>query len=108
MSEKLSNQADKRAQHLNNLHQRVLQGDIGALSELSKIALGGLRVARNLINQIDSNQSFGSATGLNAQENVIIYENQGGGVQLYDWSSADQKRMLEGKRPQGIPDHRNI
>lgn len=35
-------------------------------------------------------------------------ENLGGGVQLEDWSKADQERMLRGKRPKGIPTHRNL
>lgn len=35
-------------------------------------------------------------------------ENFGGGVQLEDWSKADQERMLRGERPEGIPIHRNL
>ena len=35
-------------------------------------------------------------------------ENPGGGVQLEDWSKVDQKRMLRGERPRGIPTHRNL
>jgi hypothetical protein len=31
-----------------------------------------------------------------------------GGVQLEDWSKADQERMLRGERPKGYPIHRNV
>jgi len=35
-------------------------------------------------------------------------ENPRGGVQLEDWSKADQERLLRGERPKGIPTHRNL
>jgi len=33
---------------------------------------------------------------------------QRGGVQLDDWSRADQERMLKGEHPKGYPIHRNL
>lgn len=35
-------------------------------------------------------------------------KNPGGGVQLKDWSKADQERLLRGKLPKGKPTHRNL
>jgi len=32
----------------------------------------------------------------------------GGGVQLEDWSESDQKRLLKGEKPKGVPIHRNL
>jgi hypothetical protein len=38
----------------------------------------------------------------------LAREPKGSGVQLSDWSSADQERLLQGKRPVGVPNHRNV
>lgn len=35
-------------------------------------------------------------------------ERGGGGVQLEDWSKADQERLKKGERPRGAPIHRNM
>lgn len=35
-------------------------------------------------------------------------ENLAGGIQLEDWSKADQERMLRGEKPKGVPLHRNL
>lgn len=35
-------------------------------------------------------------------------QHRGGGIQLEDWSESDQKRLLRGEKPQGVPTHRDV
>ena len=42
------------------------------------------------------------------QKEKVKSDSQKGGVQLEDWSPADQERLLRGERPKGYPIHRNV
>lgn len=38
----------------------------------------------------------------------LMDEDLRGGVQLEDWTKADQERLLRGELPKGVPIHRNV
>ena len=44
----------KRAEYLRGLFERAVGGDLDAGDELSKIALGGFPMARDLVGQMDA------------------------------------------------------
>ena len=38
----------------------------------------------------------------------VIWESERGGIPSSAWSAEDQKRLQQGKRPKGIPEHPNV
>ncbi len=157
------NPEDSRRLYLTNLFDRAANGDLFAGDELSKVAMGGYPLARELVSRLDnlkitpiepvvpsptpkkfgleetifclthplaaintklrqigvSIEAAGPPAGTTIEEfpNLPIHvaaalidtarDLQPDGVQLKDWSQADQQRLLRGERPKGVPIHRN-
>lgn len=45
---------------------------------------------------------------LMAVDETTSRQESGGGVQLGDWTTTDQQRLLRGELPQGVPNHRDV